>query len=84
MINLRDTKLILGVNKTGAIAICHHIRGPSAMFCKCHRRFCLFIFLKKKTTVQRVKYIDFEGVVNILSVPLGTSEEQSSTCIGKV
>lgn len=44
--------------------------------------FIYYYFFKE--TAQRAKYTDFEVMVNVLDVPLGISEKQSSTYIGKV
>lgn len=45
--------------------------------------FGTFAYFSKRT-VQRVKYIHWEGMANVLGVSLGSSEKPSSTCIGKV
>lgn len=41
---------------------------------------CLFLFFKG--TLQRVKYTVFEGMVNALGVPVGTSGKLSPTLTG--
>lgn len=43
----------------------------------------VYLFIVFKGSVQRVTYIVFEGLVKVLDVPLGISEEQRSTGIGK-